>query len=112
MFATGATPSPFRECDRTDDRGHRHEANLRSACREKQSARREGEEESQSPGSCQLVVGLPYSLTPEVRGGRRKSPYVEVGNACLSPTRNGERSNQLEVLEQHVGVIAAGGDER
>jgi diaminopimelate decarboxylase len=78
----------------------------------------QGESGNQRERDCQprwtseFIVGLPHSLRPEVTRLRGQSTDEHVERPKLSSSYRLHGSDQLEVLEQHVPVIAASSFER
>jgi hypothetical protein len=63
-------------------------------------------------GPGELVIGLADALVKEVRGGRGPSLDEDVEAHGDSAATSSNRPEELEVLEQHVAVVAGGAEDR
>ena len=104
-------PMPRSTPEFRDDDGHdhRHSEGRPAQCEDGQQETGDHRERDNQPRRTrELVIGLSDTLRPEVTRLRGQSPDKDVERPKLSATCSLNGSNQLEILEQNVPVVAAG----
>ncbi len=93
------------------DGGARHERKERGPAGREGEHGQDRELARKTCGLGEVVVGLAHALAREVPHGRRAAAHREPWRVVDPAAHRLDRAQQLEVLEQHVAVVAAGLDE-
>jgi hypothetical protein len=106
----GTAPAVLGECD--GDRGRARQRTPASSPREDDHCRQYGEVRAESHRLREFVVGLADALTQERAGRGRPTRHHQVECDGDGASGGADRPDQLEVLEQHVAVVAPDPSER
>jgi hypothetical protein len=107
---TAGAPTPhLRQRDGRRDRAT--DGSRATATGPRADGRPDGQPQSQPPRLGEVVVGLAHALADEVPARGGQATHEEVERPRLPAAERSDRADQLEVLEEHVAVVAPGREE-